>query len=427
MKLLLVFAEREAIKFVYSDMRKILFFMLSVFILLHLNCIRNAMSSVETFRTYYVSPVGNDQNPGSFNRPWKTISRSLAVLEPGDTVQVLEGVYHEMVIPQKSGEAGKNIVFRAAPGQQVTLDLQYQSSGEMSYGFYLESVGFIKIDGFEILNCNDNAIRTRYAENIVISGIKGHHCRESGIEVMYSRNCVVENSEFYENGFGKPGMSGISVWRSTGRNIVRYNICHDNIEPSEYDGNGIIVDLCFDSPTVVHHNICFDNMGAGLCIIESSFVTASHNVLYHNGYGAPRQHNSLTGITIERQGSGNRIGLYNNICLDNYAGELNIEKEAVSPSHRYNNNCWFNSAGQKKIFFYADEKLTLKEFQCKTSQARQSLNTDPRFISPMTTDFHLRADSPCIDSGKDIGFPYYGAAPDIGFFEYGADADSTGK
>ena len=43
---------------------------------------------------------------------------------------------------------------------------------------------------------------------------------------------------------------------------------------------------------------------------------------------------------------------------------------------------------------------------------------DPLFENVSEGDFHLRAGSPAIDAGVDVGLPYNGDAPDLGAFEY---------
>ena len=44
-------------------------------------------------RAFYVSPDGDDDNPGTVERPWRTMSR-VNELRPGDTLYLRGGVYH---------------------------------------------------------------------------------------------------------------------------------------------------------------------------------------------------------------------------------------------------------------------------------------------------------------------------------------------
>lgn len=66
-------------------------------------------------------PAASDDNPGTAERPWKTISKAAATLGPGDRVIVHAGLYREYVEPRNSGEPGAPIVYEAAPGEQVVV------------------------------------------------------------------------------------------------------------------------------------------------------------------------------------------------------------------------------------------------------------------------------------------------------------------
>ena len=76
-------------------------------------------------RTYYVSqrhPQADDNNPGTRELPWKTISRAAATLAPAERVIVEQGIYREHVSPARGGD-GPNamITYEAAPGHAVVL------------------------------------------------------------------------------------------------------------------------------------------------------------------------------------------------------------------------------------------------------------------------------------------------------------------
>lgn len=59
-------------------------------------------------------------------------------------------------------------------------------------------------------------------------------------------------------------------------------------------------------------------------------------------------------------------------------------------------------------------------FEAGDAVGAQSLIGDPLFINPDGGDFHLQSDSPAIDAGIDMGFPFEGTAPDLGIVEFGS-------
>ncbi|MFA6287565.1 MAG: right-handed parallel beta-helix repeat-containing protein [Opitutaceae bacterium] len=62
-----------------------------------------------------------DNNPGTPDRPLKTINAAAQQAEPGDTVLVYSGVYRERVTPARGGVAGQPIIYRVAPGEHAVV------------------------------------------------------------------------------------------------------------------------------------------------------------------------------------------------------------------------------------------------------------------------------------------------------------------
>src|SRR6266487_1507660 len=65
--------------------------------------------SVFAASSYYVSPSGNDSNPGTINAPWKTLTYAGGQLAAGDTLYVRGGTYNEKVNFRHSGTASQPI------------------------------------------------------------------------------------------------------------------------------------------------------------------------------------------------------------------------------------------------------------------------------------------------------------------------------
>ncbi len=69
-------------------------------------------------------PAASDSNPGTVDRPWRTITRATGpeVLRPGDAVLIRAGVYRESVRPQAGGTGpGARVTYAAWPGEAVVV------------------------------------------------------------------------------------------------------------------------------------------------------------------------------------------------------------------------------------------------------------------------------------------------------------------
>ncbi|HLT47993.1 MAG TPA: right-handed parallel beta-helix repeat-containing protein [Rubricoccaceae bacterium] len=66
-------------------------------------------------------PQADDANPGTRERPWRTIGRATTALRPGDAVIVRAGVYRETVTPRTGGLPGRRVTYAAYPGDAVVV------------------------------------------------------------------------------------------------------------------------------------------------------------------------------------------------------------------------------------------------------------------------------------------------------------------
>jgi hypothetical protein len=74
-------------------------------------------------KSYFASESGSDGNPGTIDSPFRTIAKGISVLQAGDVLNLREGAYAEaVVVEDKHGSAGSNIVIRSFPGEHARLD-----------------------------------------------------------------------------------------------------------------------------------------------------------------------------------------------------------------------------------------------------------------------------------------------------------------
>src|SRR5438094_974282 len=76
-------------------------------------------------KTYYVdnrNPRAADSNPGTKELPFSTINKAAQVLQAGERVVIMTGVYRERVVPARGGAGpDKMISYEAAPGANVIV------------------------------------------------------------------------------------------------------------------------------------------------------------------------------------------------------------------------------------------------------------------------------------------------------------------
>jgi hypothetical protein len=112
--------------------------------------------------TYYVATNGADGNPGTLTQPWRTIGKAAETMVAGDTVLVRAGTYSDfspeseraMIVPAHSGASGQLITFKAFPGESVIID----GRNGRQFSFELNGRGYIRIEGFEIINVTGHGI-----------------------------------------------------------------------------------------------------------------------------------------------------------------------------------------------------------------------------------------------------------------------------
>lgn len=72
---------------------------------------------------FYASPQGTNSAPGTFDEPWRTVQYGMGQLNPGDTLFLREGVYHENGLVVSSGGTDADpITVRSSTGEVAVID-----------------------------------------------------------------------------------------------------------------------------------------------------------------------------------------------------------------------------------------------------------------------------------------------------------------
>lgn len=124
------------------------------------NCfLASAQSTADSSsRHLYVSMMGTNSNPGTKEKPFRTLQQAADAAQPGDVVDVRGGTYCERLAVTSSGNATAGyITFRSAPGERAILDggCLLPKSGPSAM-ISLHNVSYVKIQNFEVRNYKTN-------------------------------------------------------------------------------------------------------------------------------------------------------------------------------------------------------------------------------------------------------------------------------
>ena len=388
---------------------------------------------------YYVSPTGNDSNPGTLNQPWRTIQKAANTLNPGETVYIRGGVYNEMVTLPKSGAPNQYITFRAYPGEIPTLDgTNTLYAGFRAYG----EKRWIIIDGFEVRNYIGKGIlfepEGARTSNLIIRNNEVHDITGFGINIQEADDFEIYGNEVYNIS----PYTGIFVINSTG-GIIHHNTVY------LCDGNGIMLSIGSDNneiySNVVYRNSCgVDQRYAGIAVeVDSELNTIHNNLIVYNchaGYltNSPNNkvhNNTIYENTVTQVSSGDWSGSYP--IGNTYKNNIFVVPHNANPTDPTHRAVTFWGSGydpydnvfDHNLYFYVDgpdmygmvaawpDVYSFTEWQAIGKESNGVLG-DPLFMDILGWDFSLQLGSPAIDAGVDVGLLYYGPAPDIGAFEF---------
>jgi hypothetical protein len=115
---------------------------------------------------FYVAPYGYNQNPGTFNEPWKNLSYATQKVSAGDTIYLINGTwYNEICSFKSSGDSTQPITIDAFNGTPIFIGNVNSISSK-----------FMKIKNKRYINVNNLTIKDYYY----------------GIEVLHSENINIQ-------------------------------------------------------------------------------------------------------------------------------------------------------------------------------------------------------------------------------------------
>jgi len=205
--------------------------------------------------SFYVSSSGDDANPGTQAKPWRTVQHAADAARAGSTVNVRGGIYGERVSINVSGNASDGfITFRSYPGETAVLDAEHLVPEGRSGVLTIHNKSYVRIEGLEIRNYRTAEHRLAPL-GISVMGAGSH------IELLHNN---VHHIEQNFQGRDAPGRGG------NGFGIAVYGT----------DANTPISELVIDG-NEVHHL----KTGSSESLVVNGNVTnfrITHNIVHDN-------------------------------------------------------------------------------------------------------------------------------------------------
>ncbi|MEL6164648.1 MAG: right-handed parallel beta-helix repeat-containing protein, partial [Cyanobacteria bacterium J06628_3] len=272
--------------------------------------------------TYYVSPDGSNDNPGTKKQPWKTVNHAVrkdSAVKAGDTILVQPGTYTELITLEKSGNEKLGHITLKADGDVILRDPDPKEGGFREGVIQSANQGHWIIDGFRIENTSWAGISLRDANNMIV---QNNHTFETG-----ASGIIVLPESYYKGGDAEVTSKDIKVLnnkieRANGRWTGRGDTRGTQEALSIWGVDGF----------EVANNIVKEATREGIDIktgsrngsVHSNTVTGAAKVS-----GTPGGYNGGPAIYID----GNRsdtfnIDIYNNTVYENVSEGITIADEA---------------------------------------------------------------------------------------------------
>jgi hypothetical protein len=393
--------------------------------------------------SYYVSPSGNDSNPGSQAQPWRTIQKAADTLLAGDTVYLRAGTYHERVVAQRAGRVDAYITFAAFPGESPVVDGSGIPIPEWCGLFDISGSSWLTVSGLHIVHSAREGILADGVSHVVLAHNHTSDTGWSGIGVWNSLDVLIEHNEI-ELACREGWQESLTVAGTDGFE-VRYNHVHndrpgygkegictkDGACNGQVYGNhvhhldrvGIYVDA-WDKHTYnihVFQNRVHDIYASGGLMLASESGGLLENVRVYNNLSYDNYHVGI-GVSaccpdLATHHPMREIDIVNNTLYRNgrepWGGGIYIENPEVQRLLVRNNLCSQNLSFQ----IVADARVPRGALSVDHNLAdgvrdaqdelhgTDEVQGDPRFVNPTLPDLHLQANSPAIDRGSPVDAP----------------------
>lgn len=286
----------------------------------------------------------------------------------------------------------------------------------------VEGTGIVLYGGVGVLWAHRNVISNNWCKGI-----------SHATSIDWQADSTVIDSNIIINNF-ESGIDWLGDNSFITHNYISYNGVRDP-EPGEWGDKGLAI-TSFASGNLIAFNVIKSNGQKELTAGGPNNKYFSNTIIKDHYYtvvpGSP-----YAAAILFFAGAGGNNEFRNNIIvnlLSEYQHNFAIIAEDVQS---YTDQIWSNnlywcpnstapdsSYKPFKLYGFPGLYATLEEIQVQyPEQEIGSLYDDPDWISYPDSNFTLSVESPALDAGIDVGFPYSGYAPDMGAFEL-SDYDS---
>jgi len=404
------------------------------------------ISSSAFSETYYFNSItGNDNSDGlSRKKAWKSLQKANSFeFQAGDSVLFARGsewlgrleirksgTKEAPIIYTAYGEGGKPLIKN--PNEKMGSCVRISAFWIIFENFLVsgaQDAGIYLADG-----AGNNIIRYNEVTSVGIGiSIDGNHN-------LITENYIHDLEMVVNNPGGDNDYGAVGIWIGsfTGKgspsfNELSYNkLIRCSALSQDYGKDGGAVEFYGDADNnYVHHNRAeecngfFEVGGQGDTLSNN---TIAYNLMINNGYAGSFHGGGKFGVTIENLRIDHNVIFElrtQEILIGFWAGE--VPPEAVI----YRNNIFYlpnytkisntSSFGHEYNIYYMGDKRDIG-----MELGKGELISNPCFVAIDKLDFHLLANSPAIDAGKDLKYKNdfdnqkvpIGNKPDIGAFEF---------
>lgn len=199
---------------------------------------------------YHVSPGGDDANPGTQQRPWRTIARvNRATLGPGDRVLFEGGQTFAGTIrlgAEDSGSAEARVIISSYGEGRATISAG-EGAGLVARGCDYLTIRDLRFVGSGRKEGNtENGIHVVGGEGLEVDRVEVSGFRETGVLVSGVRNARITHVHAHNNGQAGIASNGGEPGTPYSENLyIGYCVAENNpgnpANLTNHSGNGIVV------------------------------------------------------------------------------------------------------------------------------------------------------------------------------------------